>query len=449
MRKLVQPGARLLYGELEVLRRDAVGERTGLVEIARMDERAARGERGGDGVAPRHLREQAPDRRLHLVEVARLRREQEGLRGFVVLGLREKIHRDPIGGRGALGDHQDLRGPGDHVDAHVAEYLALRLRHIEVAGTDDLVDARQRLRAVGERGHRVGTAHGKDAVDAGKRRRGEHQRVWIRAHHDELFHAGDLGGYRIHEHRRRVRSLAAGHVQADALERRNPLAEACAVGLGVVPGTLELVFVETAYALLRRFERLARHGGHRQQGFLLPLAGNLQLRNGAGARIVKPMRILQERGIPSLAHCAQNVGHHGFHGRVRGRVVAGERRQRGIEARRGRRQATQLHSAAWAKASISGWSAARLVLSAAWLTISRADTRMMSSTASRSFALSVLPVETRSTMASARPTSGASSIDPYSRIRSTWTPLAAKCSRVMLTYFVATLRRAPLRTAPS
>ena len=75
--------------------------------------------------------------------------------------------------------------------------------------------------------------------------------------------------------------------------------------------------------------------------------------------------------------------------------------------------------------------------------MSRALIGMMSSTATRSFACSVRPVETRSTIASARPTSGASSIDPYSLIRSTCMPLAAKCSRAVRTYLVATRMRAP------
>ena len=64
---------------------------------------------------------------------------------------------------------------------------------------------------------------------------------------------------------------------------------------------------------------------------------------------------------------------------------------------------------------------------------------MISSTASRSFALSVLPVETRSTMASARPTSGASSIEPYSRDQVDMDALG----REVLTRDVDVLRRDP------
>lgn len=50
----------------------------------------------------------------------------------------------------------------------------------------------------------------------------------------------------------------------------------------------------------------------------------------------------------------------------------------------------------------------------------------MCSTASKPFAFKVFPVETKSTIASLKPTSGASSIEPYSLIMSTWTPLASK-----------------------
>src|SRR5690606_7416414 len=101
------------------------------------------------------------------------------------------------------------------------------------------------------------------------------------------------------------------------------------------------------------------------------------------------------------------------------------------------------------KASISGWIIARLTFSAAWLTTRRELTGAISSTATRLLAFSVPPVLTRSTMASARPTSGASSIDPYSLIRSTYTPLPAKCSRAACTYLVATRKREPWRTAAS
>ncbi len=104
---------------------------------------------------------------------------------------------------------------------------------------------------------------------------------------------------------------------------------------------------------------------------------------------------------------------------------------------------------AFAIASSSGCTRSRFSLSAAGLTMSRALIGRMSSTTTRSFACSVRPELTRSTIASARPASGASSIEPYSLIRSTCMPFAAKCSRAVCTYLVATRMRAPRWTVPA
>src|SRR5262249_16295506 len=123
---------------------------------------------------------------------------------------------------------------------------------------------------------------------------------------------------------------------------------------------------------------------------------------------------------PARADVGDDRAHRRLDAAILRRRVARESIELRIEAGAPGRKPAQLHfAAAFAKASISGCRAARLVLSAAWFTMRRADTGMISSTASRSFAFSVWPVETRSTMASARPTSGASSIDPYNRMRST------------------------------
>ena len=94
-------------------------------------------------------------------------------------------------------------------------------------------------------------------------------------------------------------------------------------------------------------------------------------------------------------------------------------------------------------------SPSRLSFSAPGLTMRREVIGVMSSTATRSLARSVLPVETRSTITSASPTSGANSIDPYRRMTSTCMPFCAKCSRAVFTYLVATRMRAPRCTVPA
>ena len=74
---------------------------------------------------------------------------------------------------------------------------------------------------------------------------------------------------------------------------------------------------------------------------------------------------------------------------------------------------------------------------------------MMRSTSTKWLALSVLPVETKSTMASAKPVKGANSIEPYNFTISTCTPLLAKKSRAIVVYLVATFKRAPCLTLPT
>ena len=61
------------------------------------------------------------------------------------------------------------------------------------------------------------------------------------------------------------------------------------------------------------------------------------------------------------------------------------------------------------------------------------------------FSLSVLPVETRSTICRARPNDGASSIAPFSLTHSACTPAASKWRRVRPGYLVATRKMARAR----
>src|SRR3954467_8692807 len=337
-----------------------------------------------------------------------------------MLGLRKEIHRHPFRRRAAVTDHQDLGGAGEHVDPDLAEHLTLCLGDIDVARTDDLIDPRQRRRAVCEGGGGVRAADGYDAVHARELGRREDQRIRVRGHHDEAAHTGDLGGNRVHNHGRRVRRLPARHIHGHTPEPRDALAETGSVGRGLLPGRLRLLFMEGADALMRGLQCFPLFPGH-PAGSTAPLfLGNFELAERASAYAVETMRILEHRGVAAGAHFGDDRAHRCLYAAVLRDLVARERRERGIEAGGPGRKPAQLHfPAALANASMSGCSAARLVLSAAWLTIRRAETGVISSTGTKSFALRVFPVDTRSTMASASPTSGASSIDPYSRIRST------------------------------
>ena len=193
--------------------------------------------------------------------------DQDRLRAGVMLGLGQQIGSDPVGMAGLVGEDQHLGGPGDHVDADLAEDEPLGGRHIGVAGPDDLGDRRDGRGAVGERRHRLGAADAVDLVDAGKLRRRQHQRRQLAAgrrhHHDQARHAGHLGGHRVHQHRRRIGGGAARDIEADRLDRGPARAELDPerVGEALVLGQLAAVIGLDAVAGERqRIERPAVAG---------------------------------------------------------------------------------------------------------------------------------------------------------------------------------------------
>ena len=76
----------------------------------------------------------------------------------VVLGLRQHVGGEVA--RVAVGrDDQDLGGPGDEVDAHLAGQQFLGRGHVDVAGADDAVGARHGAGAEGEGGDGLRAAH--------------------------------------------------------------------------------------------------------------------------------------------------------------------------------------------------------------------------------------------------------------------------------------------------
>ena len=92
-----------------------------------------------------------------------------------MLGLAEQVGGDQRGVGGLVGQHGDLRRPGQQVDPDAAVELALGLGHVRVAGADDHVHGLDPGQPEGHRRQRLDAAEGEDAVRA--RQRGpEHQR---------------------------------------------------------------------------------------------------------------------------------------------------------------------------------------------------------------------------------------------------------------------------------
>ena len=230
-----------------------------------------------------------------------------------VAGVREVVMVTPgaspeamLAARLGVGDDQHLGRPGDRIDVDLAVDLALRRSDPRVAGPDDLVDPRNALRAVRERADRLGTAELEHAIDAGEPR-GEHRLGrGARRHHHDLAHAGDLGRDRGHQHARRVSRGAAGHVDADAGERRDPELEAHAIELDVDLG-LALALVERADPLGREVERLA-HARHDLRGTGVPARAGQLVGAVGGRAIVELARVLLDGGVAAEPEVGEHRG---------------------------------------------------------------------------------------------------------------------------------------------
>ena len=206
-----------------MLRREPVDQRQrGLKRRAEDDRAVVAPARAGD-LGARQVGELAVDFGLDRAREARVVGDEDRLRGLVMLGLRQEIGGDEARIGAAIGEDDDLGRAGDHVDADDAEHPPLGRRDIGVAGADDLVDRRDRLRAIGERGDRLRAADAIDLIDAGDARRGEHQRIdmAVRRRHDHRQPAAarDLRRHGVHHDRGRIARRPAGNIEPDRVDR--------------------------------------------------------------------------------------------------------------------------------------------------------------------------------------------------------------------------------------
>ena len=204
-----------------------------------------------------------------------------------MLSLREQIHRDPVGEvrhrRGAVTYHQNFRRPRHHINTDRAIHAALGRGDVGIAGADDLVDLRHRLRAIRKRTDRLRAADGERAVDTGKRGRRQHQRglfaSWHRYHHHDFLNAGDLCRQCVHQRRRWVCRFAARNIDPDTVERSHLLAKQRAVLVNIVPRLRQLLLMIRTHARCRLLERVALRCWQRRQSALHLSARELEFRD--------------------------------------------------------------------------------------------------------------------------------------------------------------------------
>ena len=226
-----------------------------------------------------------------------------------MLGLGHQVCRDHHGlGRG-IGQHADLGGTGDHIDTHITRDNLLGSGDKGVTRAGNLVDARNGLGAVRQRGHGLGAAHHIDFVHSAELCRGERvgadKAVLLRrGHHNHALDAGDLGGNGIHEHGGGILRATARHVDAGRRERGHLNAEHRAIRTRGKPALLDLALVELANltrGLLERGDKGRVEALKRGIDLLLRQAEALQL------NAVKTLTVIAHRGIAVGAHVGHDI----------------------------------------------------------------------------------------------------------------------------------------------
>jgi hypothetical protein len=143
-----------------------------------------------------------------------------------MLCLRQQIGSDPLRNVTPIGDDENLRRSGDHVDANTAEDAPLGCGDVGISRADDLVYGRNRRGAVGERRHRLRSAHPVHFVDPDHLSRGEDERIEDSARrrngHHQPLDSGYLGGNGVHQHRGWIGGGAAGDIKSSCRDRSPP-----------------------------------------------------------------------------------------------------------------------------------------------------------------------------------------------------------------------------------
>ena len=231
-----------------MLGRICVGRVDGLVEAVGQDDgRLASGQRRVDALGVFGARHAVVQGLLNLLGDLGGIGEQHGAGELVMLGLTDQVGGQQARVGGLVGDDADLGGAGDRVDAHERGDERLGGGHEDVARAGDLVDrvaqhvSVLRLGALGsvcEHGDGLGATDRVDLVDAEDGAGGEDGLVGQsfrvvacgRSGDGQRLDASGLRRHGVHDHGRRVDSLAAGHVQTDALDRNPTLGDAGAFG---------------------------------------------------------------------------------------------------------------------------------------------------------------------------------------------------------------------------
>ena len=264
-------------------------------------------------LAPRQSRDLRVDRYRDAVGERGIVGYQDTAGGAVMFRLTQQIDGNPVRVRSSVGDHQNLRGPGDGVDPDSAEDHALGRRHIGIAGTDDDIDRLDGLGAIGQCGNRLRPADPIDFVDSRAMRcrqnRGNEFPIRRRYDHDQSSDPGDLSGNRVHQHRAGIGGRPAWNIEPRRADRCPAQAKAITHTVVICVPLRPLAAVEVFDPGCGKIDGGDQIGRTRANGGGDFIRTNAQSR-GIDGDPIETRGIFEQRRIAFRRDTLQNLGDH-------------------------------------------------------------------------------------------------------------------------------------------
>lgn len=176
-----------------------------------------------------------------------------------MLGLRQKIRRDKRRIRRIVSNNKNLTRPRQSIDVDIAEYETLGARDPDVSRSNDLVHARQFVRAIRERRDRLGATSVENARDACEVSCSKKRIVGSWCRENDVFHAGNSRRDRGHQDAGWISRFAPWSVHTHAFERTDAQAENDAFFF-VLKARIALMFVVPLDANSRAFQSVTQRG---------------------------------------------------------------------------------------------------------------------------------------------------------------------------------------------
>ena len=310
---LGRQGIGIVDGQFQMFGRQPVDQFDRLVQVAHRDDGPEPAPAFARDLGPRQCVEVSIDGLHDSVGEFLVVGYQDRLCRWVVLGLGQQIGGDPPGVVGAVGEDQDFRRAGNHVNAHGAEHLALGRGDVGVSGADDFIDGRDGGGSIGQGADGLSATDAINFVDAGDPGGGQNQGAQgarrRRDHHGKAVHSRHTCRQGVHQDRGRIGCRASRYVKTDRRDRRPAVSQSQSRVVHVVQVVRTLARMEIGHPLGHQFEGpqdIRRTGGDG----LVDLVGRHPHGLGCQGQLVEAPRVGNHGLVALVAHLGKYGADH-------------------------------------------------------------------------------------------------------------------------------------------